>query len=94
MVAGGDELLGLMRAFLYAGAASLALTLWPVEDRSAAQIMAMFYNKLADGWTKAAALRHAQLHVIKSQHDERPTDVYAHPYFWAPFFLVGDPGIL
>ena len=49
VVGGGDELLGLMRAFLSAGAASLVLSLWAVEDRSTAQIMENFYAKLSAG---------------------------------------------
>jgi CHAT domain-containing protein/predicted negative regulator of RcsB-dependent stress response len=90
VVGGGDELLGLMRAFLYAGAASLALSLWAVEDRSTAQLMEAFYSKLAEGWTKGAALRYAHLQFIEGT----VTDLYAHPYFWAPFFLVGSVGLL
>jgi CHAT domain-containing protein len=95
VVKGGDELMGLTRAFLFAGAASLALSLWPVEDDSTAQLMATFYRKLADGWTKATALRHAQLEVIERQRQgDAAAQRLAHPYFWAPFFLVGDPGYL
>ncbi|MFQ5856035.1 MAG: CHAT domain-containing protein [Anaerolineae bacterium] len=93
VVGGGDELLGLMRAFLYAGAASVVLGLWAVEDRSTARLMETFYRKLAGGWAKGAALRHAQLGLIQGTNDnETVTDAYSHPYFWAPFFLVGDAG--
>jgi CHAT domain-containing protein len=90
VVGGGDELLGLMRALLYAGSASLALSLWPVADRSTAQLMQAFYGKLAEGWTKVAALRHAQLSLLGREGD--PAGRYAHPYYWAPFFLVGECG--
>ncbi|MEW5987601.1 MAG: CHAT domain-containing tetratricopeptide repeat protein [Chloroflexota bacterium] len=90
VVGGGDELLGLMRAFLSAGAASLALTLWAVEDRSTARLMERFYGRLAAGWTKGAALRDAQCQFLAGKE----TAAYAHPYFWAPFFLVGDAGPL
>jgi len=92
VVGGGDELLGLMRAFLYAGADSLVLSLWAVEDHSTARLMEAFYGKLAQGWTKGAALQHAQRQFIETQ-GTLPTS-YAHPYFWAPFFLVGDWGAL
>jgi hypothetical protein len=95
-VGGGDELLGLMRAFLYAGAASLVLSLWAVEDRSTALLMEAFYAKLAEGWSKGAALRHAQRQFIQdgvSQGDAAQR-LYKHPFFWAPFFLVGDTGLL
>jgi CHAT domain-containing protein len=94
-VGGGDELLGLMRALLYAGAASLLLSLWTVEDRSTALLMQTFYGKLAEGSTKGAALRHAQLRFIGAAGAENDLPrLYAHPYFWAPFFLTGNAGAL
>lgn len=93
---GGDELLGLMRALLYAGAASLVLTLWTVEDRSTASLMQRFYQGLAQGQRKGSALRQAQLAFIQAGRagSEAQNRAYAHPYFWAPFFLVGDAGSL
>jgi CHAT domain-containing protein len=95
VVAEGDELMGLMRAFLSAGAASVVLGLWTVEDRSAAQLMERFYRKLAAGWSKGAALRQAQLQLIAGRNSDDDVEVaYAHPYFWAPFFLVGESGPL
>jgi len=95
-VGGGDELLGLMRALLYAGAASLVLTLWTVEDRSTASLMQRFYQGLAEGQRKGSALRQAQLAFIQSDRagSDAQDRAYAHPYFWAPFFLVGDAGSL
>lgn len=90
VVAGGDELLGLMRAFLYAGAASLVLSLWTVEDRSTAQLMETFYQNLLQGKGKAEALRAAQGDFIT----EAGNGPRSHPYYWAPFFLVGDMGPL
>ena len=87
VVGGGDELLGLMRAFLAAGAASLVLTMWAVHDESTALLMTHFYQALLGGATKSAALRTAQLAL-------RDQSAYAHPYFWAPFLLVGDGGKL
>ncbi|MEJ2733244.1 MAG: CHAT domain-containing protein [Anaerolineae bacterium] len=96
VVGGGDELLGLMRAFLYAGAASLVLSLWAVEDRSTARLMEAFYQKLAEGCSKGMALRHAQLQFIQAGYSngDAPAGPYTHPYFWAPFFLVGHSGSL
>jgi tetratricopeptide (TPR) repeat protein len=91
LIGGGDELQGLMRAFLYAGAASLVLTLWAVEDLSMAQLMETFYRKLAEGSTKAAALRHAQRQFIDAGAGDARC---AHPYYWAPVFLIGDTGPL
>jgi CHAT domain-containing protein len=95
VVSEGDELMGLMRAFLSAGSASVILGLWTVEDRSAARLMEMFYRKLAEGSGKGAALRHAQLQFVAGKgSDEDAQKAYSHPYFWAPFFLVGDSGPL
>jgi CHAT domain-containing protein len=96
VLGGGDELLGLMRAFLSAGAASVVLTLWAVEDRSTAQIMEAFYRQLAAGKGKGESLRQAQLQFISRAENASgaQSEQYAHPYFWAPFYLVGDAGPL
>jgi CHAT domain-containing protein len=79
----GEGLIGLTRAFLYAGTPSVAVSLWKVEDRSTAELMARFYRHLKDGRTKAGALRQAQLDLIGDKK-------FAHPYYWAPFVLVGE----
>jgi CHAT domain-containing protein len=85
-----------MRAFLSRGAASVALTLWAVEDRSTAQVMETFYRNLAEGHRKGESLRLAQLQLINKVDSDMNAQsaTYAHPYFWAPFFLVGDTGPL
>ncbi len=76
----GDELIGLTRAFLGVGASTLVVSLWIVQDETTASLMEKYYERLHDGAGPAQALRAAQL-AIK---DERP-----HPYYWAPFVLVG-----
>ncbi len=76
----GDESIGLMRAFLGAGAASLVVSLWLVQDETTAALMAAWYAQLRQGKDRAAALRAAQL-AIKATH--------SHPFYWAPFVLVG-----
>ena len=76
----GDELLGLTRGLLYAGARSLLLSLWDVSDRSASDLMRSFYSRLQTEPGKAAALRTAML-------EERTRN--PHPYHWAPFKLIG-----
>lgn len=91
VIGGGDELLGLMRAFLGAGAASLIASFWAVEDESTSLLMRQLYQNLAQGETKASALRHAQLKFLQNAE---LAEAYNHPYFWAPFFLVGDAGNL
>jgi CHAT domain-containing protein len=79
-LAPGDELCGLMRGFLYAGAPSLVVSLWAVNDRSTADIMRNFYAHLRAGLDKRAALRLAELEALQQ---------YGHPYYWAPFVLMG-----
>ena len=76
----GDELSGLMRGFLYAGAPSLLVSLWSVNDRSTADLMRSFYSQLQAGADKRAALRAAELESLER---------YGHPYYWAPFVLMG-----
>ena len=86
---GGDEQLGLGRAFLAAGTRSLLLSLWPVEDRATNALMQTFYQRLLRGESKLQALRAAQCSLLASQ-----SAAYSHPYFWAAFRLVGDPSPL
>lgn len=81
VVSGGDELLGLMRAFLSAGASALVLSLWQVADAATRELMTHFYRRLIAGEAAATALRQAQCHLLQNSH--------AHPYFWASFFVVG-----
>jgi CHAT domain-containing protein len=78
----GDELHGLMRGFLYAGAPTLIVSLWAVNDRSTSELMRELYLQIDRGESKRSALRRAQL-AIK--------DEYGHPYYWAPFVLMGNP---
>jgi CHAT domain-containing protein len=96
VISGGDELLGLMRAFLSSGARSLALTLWPVEDRSTAVFMKKFYTNLSNGLSKGESLQQAQLAFLNAPETgpHEPKNLCQHPYFWAPFFLVGHAGKL
>ncbi len=75
--------LGLPRVFFYMGARSVLSTLWPVNDRSGAAFMKHFYDAYFRGEGKAAALRSAKRAMGKGR--------YAHPYFWAPYVLTGDP---
>ena len=78
----GDEIVGLTRAFFYAGTPSVLATLWSVDDESTARFMAGFYRALQrPGTSKSSALRQAQLELMKQ---------YDRPYHWAPFELWGD----
>jgi CHAT domain-containing protein len=84
VVGGGDELLGLMRAFLYAGAAALLLSRWPIHDDATGHFMTHFYRQLQNGRSQSEALRQTQHHFLSGQAG----DAYRHPYYWAAFFLV------
>ncbi len=86
---GGDEQLGLGRAFLAVGADTLVISLWPVEDNATNDLMQLFYQNLLCGDSKAQALRAAQRALL---HGTVPA--YAHPYYWAAFRLVGAVGPL
>lgn len=79
-IAPGDELIGLARGFLSAGAASLLVSLWTVDDESTAMLMTSFYARLCAGDGPAAALRRAQCQAL---------EYYPHPFFWSPFILFG-----
>jgi CHAT domain-containing protein len=109
----GDELVGLTRAFIYAGTPSVVASLWKVDDASTAQLMSSFYSNLRTK-SKVESLRQAQLGMIRGKANSpllarrgvggvaklgetvgaqrsAPSSVsLSHPYFWAPFILVGD----
>lgn len=81
----GEGLLGLTRGFMYAGAARMVVSLWDVNDRSTAELMAQFYRRML-GKTQlrpAAALREAQVAMWKSSR-------WHAPYYWAAFVLQGE----
>jgi CHAT domain-containing protein len=73
----------LSRAFAKAGAPTVIASLWSVNDVSTNQTMQAFYKELSGGQSKAESMRRAQLSVMR---DPR----FAHPYFWAPFVVMGD----
>jgi CHAT domain-containing protein/predicted negative regulator of RcsB-dependent stress response len=79
-VAQGDELLGLQRGLFCAGATSLLLSLWDVHDQSTAKLMHAFYKRYVETKDMAGSLQAA----MNQLREEVP-----HPYFWAPFVLVG-----
>lgn len=94
----GDGVLGMTRAFLYAGAPSIVVTLWDVADRSGAELMPAFYRHWRHGSDKSAALREAQLEMIARLRAGRLTvdtpggarALPEHPFLWAAFILVGE----
>ena len=119
-VMSGDELFGLQRAFLYAGAPAVVCTLWEAADFVALLVMDRFYSALNAGSPPASALRDAQVALRgmtgrdllaaldrwRAEHPafvaalgalpEVPPDaldaaIYADPFYWAPFMLIGRP---
>jgi CHAT domain-containing protein len=111
----GDELVGLIRAFMHAGAPALVSTLWHVDERSTLILMEKFYQEARTGMDFAQALKRGQIYLknltrkqaldvlagsldgkdsgrtlLGEKDDDR---VFADPYYWAPFVLVGDHGL-
>ena len=82
-IARGDEILGFTRSFFTAGASALFVSLWPVADDSTELLMSTLYKELASGQEAVVAMQTAQVAVLKREK-------FAHPFFWAPFNLVGD----
>jgi CHAT domain-containing protein/tetratricopeptide (TPR) repeat protein len=80
LVLAGDEFVGLARGFLHAGAAALLASLWDINDEATACLMDHFYSGMRDGVGKAESLRRAMAATRIR---------YPHPFFWAPFVLVG-----
>jgi CHAT domain-containing protein len=86
VLGGGDELVGLTRAFLYAGAAGLLVSQWRVEDASTTALMKAFYAELRRGATPAAALQAVQCRALHNKAAGAPS---AHPFDWAGFQYIG-----
>jgi CHAT domain-containing protein/predicted negative regulator of RcsB-dependent stress response len=82
-VADGDEVLGFTRSFLAAGASGLIVSLWPVSDDATKLLMSTLYAELAKGTDVQVAMQRAQLAVLHTKGMD-------HPFFWAPFNVIGD----
>ncbi len=91
-IAEGEGVLGLPRLFLRAGAKSVLMTLWQVDDRFAAELVPRFYDYyLNDNLAKVDALARAKRSIL--QNNGSANGVYQqHPFYWAAFTLYGDPG--
>ena len=82
----GDDFVGLTRAFIYAGSQSVLATLWRVDDRSTMQLMQNFYTRLKN----IKEYESQALALAMAQREMRSRKEYQHPYYWAPFVLVGE----
>lgn len=93
---GGEGLIGLTRAFQYAGARSVIASLWSVRDQATSELMIRFYKHLRAGLPKDEALRQAQVELIRSpievvnEKGEKNLFDASAPYFWAGFQVYGD----
>jgi CHAT domain-containing protein len=96
---GAEAVTGLGTAFFYAGARSLLVSMWPVETTSARRLVTGIFlaQERNSGLPRAQALRRSMVEMIdretlKDEATGRIVASYAHPLFWAPFVIVGDPG--
>ena len=94
----GEGLIGLTRAFMYAGTPSVVVSLWSVADRSTAKLMGKFYSNLETGMAKSDALRKAKLELMDMKEVDGKlskkvgipvTISYSNPYYWSTFVLIG-----
>lgn len=85
----GDEFVGMTRAFLAAGSAAVMATLWDVDDEASVRLMRNFYQRLRE----RTGSRDAGVALVLAQRELRASKEYAHPYFWAPFVIVGGRGV-
>lgn len=81
----GEGILGLTRSFFYAGARNVVVSLWNVNDSATAVLMKEFYANLNRGLDEKTALRQAKLRMLRNSNP-----LWRHPYYWAPFVLVGE----
>lgn len=96
---GGEGIANLARAFFYAGSSSLMVTLWDVEDTASSELLKRFYQDWPGKQDKSAALRRAQLSLIRALREGKvhaqtpagPVTLPEHPFFWAGFILIGEP---
>jgi CHAT domain-containing protein len=85
----GEGVMSLARSFAYAGAPSMLLTLWQVEDKSGVKLMLDFYSGIKKGMSKPEALRYAKMKYIKEAKPEN-----SHPFFWSTYISMGNPASL
>ena len=77
-----EGILGMTKAFFEAGAKSVVVSLWTVNDKYTAKFMTLFYKNLSEGFDKSEALRQAKIEFIKKYSPN--------PYYWAAFVLSGN----
>jgi CHAT domain-containing protein/Tfp pilus assembly protein PilF len=78
----GEGVIGLYRSFLFAGAQTVLMSLWNINDKATAKFMEYFYKDLTQGLSKGKALQRAKIKMLNSE--------YSHPFYWAAFVLNGE----
>lgn len=89
----GEGYLGFAHAFFHAGASSLVLSLWEVDDEATALLMHAFYQRVRAGDRFSDALRAAK-RTLRQRRDARGERPYHHPWFWSGFVLLGADGVI
>jgi len=82
----GEGIMGLTRAFMFAGTPAITVTLWSVESMSAKALNVGLFKNLKAGKSRAEALRDIKLSMLRGEHGEQ----WKQPYFWAPVVVFGD----
>lgn len=83
----GEGVMSLAHSFMHAGCPSVVMSLWKIDEKTSADIVAKFYEYLSKGIGKSEALRRAKLDFLRTSDDE-----LKHPYYWAGLTLIGDAG--
>jgi CHAT domain-containing protein len=86
----GEGIMGLTRAFMYAGTPAVSVTLWKVESKAASEIYTRFFEHLHTGDSLAVALQQAKLTLLNEAEEDSDLKLFRHPFFWAPFVVFGD----
>ncbi|MCP4344233.1 MAG: tetratricopeptide repeat protein [Desulfobacterales bacterium] len=88
----GEGIMGLTRAFMYAGTQAVSATLWSVDSYASSEINIRMFRYIKSGISIADALRRAKLDLLSEFEDDEDMEHLKHPFFWAPFVIFGDGG--
>ena len=88
-ITAGGGVRGLTQSLLQSGARRVLTSLWKIPDAAAVDLMTAFYERLLGGAAATTALTEAMLDVRMQRIESQQS---AHPFFWAGFVLIGDPG--
>jgi CHAT domain-containing protein len=81
----GEGVMSMGRAFQCAGVNTVLMSLWSVEEQSSVALMEQFFKSIKEGKDKLRSWQEAKTHIRKTGYD--------HPFFWASFVMLGDPGV-